>query len=177
MRTSWRAALAAVLTTGALLLSIGAPPGAGAKSDRGAVPAEGAFTADVTFPPVAVNDVRGNKCELVVNGALTFGSEGTLVGEAVGVTTAVIFAPCKEATDFANNPPGTFFDVFRFVGDFDGTVAGEPTTGPLTYAGITRVGGHIDALIRLRGDAATAVLRADATVAVGGVYDGVARVR
>ncbi len=172
MRTTWRAALVAVLTTGAVLTSLGAPPGAVAKSDRGAVPAEGAFIAEVDFGSLTATPTRGNKCTFVVNGALTF--DGTLEGIADGVTTAIIFAPCDDALA---NPPGTFFDVFRFVGDFDGTVAGEPTTGPLTYGGITRVGGHIDALIRLRGDAATAVLRADATVAVGGDYAGVARVR
>ena len=84
----------------------------------------------------------------------------------------MIFAPCSQAT---TNPPGTFFDVFRFVGTFTGTVAGAPASGPLTYAGVTQVGGHIDAAIVLDGDRAFAAVRADAIVTVGGSYRGVAR--
>jgi len=55
-------------------------------------------------------------------------------------------------------------------------VAGVPTTGSLTYAGITRPGGTINAAVRLDGDRARAVLRAEAIVAVGGSYTGVAQV-
>lgn len=97
---------------------------------------------------------------------------GTLDGSAVGTTTAVIFAPCADALA---NPPGTYLDVFRFEGDFSGEVLGEAVTGPFSYAGVTRVGGDIDATMVLDGDAARAVLRADAQVAVGGTYSGVAK--
>lgn len=138
---------------------------------RGVQPAAGDFTAGVDFPTLRVREVRGNKCEFTVRGTLTF--TGTLTGTAVGTTTAVIFAPCAEAT---TTPPGTFFDVFRFEGAFIGTVVGSPVTGDLAYAGVTRVGGAITATIILRGDRAKAVLRADARVAVGGSYAGVAKV-
>ena len=134
--------------------------------------AAGTFTADVDFSTLTASDVRGNKCEFTVNGTLTF--TGTLVGAADGTTTAVIFAPCADAT---TNPPGTFFDVFRFEGTFTGSVDGSPVTGPLSYAGVTRVGGVIDALILLHGDQGRAALRADAEVAVGGSYTGVAQAR
>ena len=132
------------------------------------VAASGEFTAAVDFASLRLRDVRGGRCELTVNGTLTF--TGTLDGAATGTTTALLFATCAEV---AVTPPGTFFDVFRFEGDFSGTVAGQPATGPLRYAGITRVGGAIDALITL-GGGSTAVLRADAVVAVGGSYTGVA---
>jgi hypothetical protein len=134
--------------------------------------ASGDFVAAVDFASLTARDVRGNKCEFTVNGTLTF--SGTLAGPATGTTTAVIFAPCSQAT---TTPPGTFFDVFHFEGTFTGTVKGEPATGPLTYSGITRVGGAIDATVILGGGDARAVLRADAIVAVGGSYSGVARNR
>ena len=135
-------------------------------------PASGDFTAAVDFSTLTARAVRGNKCELRVNGVLTF--DGTLEGDATGTTTAVIFAPCAEATA---NPPGTFFDLFRFEGAFVGTVHDRPATGDLSYAGITRVGGTIDARIVLATDSLRGVLRADARVAVGGSYGGVLRVR
>ncbi|MFK5634008.1 hypothetical protein [Ornithinimicrobium sp. LYQ103] len=144
--------------------------GAHAANERGAQAAQGDFVAVVDFTSLQVQDVRGNKCEFTVNGTLTF--SGTVDGDAVGTTTAVIFAPCDEAL---SSPPGTFFDVFRFEGDFTGEVLGDPTSGPVSYAGVTRVGGSIDARIILEGDDARAVLRADAQVGVGGTYDGVAK--
>lgn len=48
---------------------------------------------------------------------------------------------------------------------------GEASTGGMTYGGITQVGGHIDAIIVLRG-AGIGPLRADAIVAQGGTYSG-----
>jgi hypothetical protein len=135
----------------------------------GAIEALGAFVANVDLASISLRDVRGNKCELTVNGTLTF--SGTLAGAANGTTTAVIFAPC---TEVALTPPGTFFDVFRFEGTFDGTVDGSTASGSLTYAGITRPGGAIDAQITLRGNA-TAVLRADAVVLRGGTYTGIVK--
>lgn len=136
----------------------------------GAVPAEGAFVASVDFATLQTQDVRGNKCEFTVDGVLSF--SGTIEGEATGVTTAVIFATCQEVLA---SPPGTYFDVFRFEGDFAGEVLGEPVTGELSYAGVTRVGGQVDATVILDGDEARAVARTDGQVAVGGTYRGVAK--
>lgn len=45
----------------------------------------------------------------------------------------------------------------------------------LSYAEVTQVGGAIDATVILDADTARAVLRADAQVAVGGTYTGVAK--
>jgi hypothetical protein len=132
--------------------------------------AAGAFTAEVDFSSLVTRDVRGNKCEFTVNGTLNF--IGTLEGATPGRTRAVIFAPCSAAI---TSPPGTFFDVFTFRGRFTGTVHGAPVSGDLTYVGITREGGGIDAKIILVGDRAKAVLRADAEVAVGGTYRGHAK--
>lgn len=154
------AAILAASTAGA------ATAGAGGGAQR----AEGDFVAAVDFSSLQAIDVRGNKCEFTVNGTLTF--SGTLDGAAVGTTTALIFAPCAQALAA---PPGTYRDVFRFEGDFTGLVLGEATNGPLSYAGITRVGGDIDAIVHLDGDTARAVLRADAQVGIGGTYAGVAK--
>ncbi|WP_256842173.1 hypothetical protein [Ornithinimicrobium cryptoxanthini] len=174
MRT--HTARATVVTAVAATCLLGLPLGAAATgpatptATRGAQHAEGDFLASVDFSSLQARDVRGNKCEFTVNGALTL--TGTVTGEAVGVTTAVIFAPCADALA---SPPGTYFDLFRFEGDFTGEVLGESVSGPLSYAGRTLVGGAIDAIIFLDGDDARAVLRADAQVAVGGTYAGVAK--
>ncbi|WP_154402112.1 hypothetical protein [Ornithinimicrobium cavernae] len=156
---------------------VGPAAGANASADLSTVPAasgaqaaEGEFIAAVDFSSLQARDVRGDKCEFTVNGTLSF--TGTVDGDAVGTTTAVVFAPCAEALA---SPPGTYFDVFRFEGDFTGDVLGEPASGSLSYAGLTRVGGAIDATVILDGDDARAVLRADSQVAVGGTYTGVAK--
>jgi hypothetical protein len=134
------------------------------------VDAAGDFTAAVDFSSLVTRDVGNSKCEFRVDGTLTF--HGTLEGVASGTTTALIDAPCVEAL---SNPPGTFRDVFRFEGDFAGTVDGVPVTGDLSYAGVTRPGGSIDANIRLRADEAKAQLRTvDAHIGLGGTYRGVA---
>lgn len=130
-------------------------------------PASGSFVADVdlssfTFRPALLG------CELTVQGALTF--SGTIEGIATGTTTALVFAPCGQVR---TTPPGTYADVFRFEGRFEGTVDGRATSGPLTYSGVTYEGGRIDASIVL-GGAVPVVARADAQVAVGGTYTGVA---
>jgi hypothetical protein len=132
------------------------------------VAASGTFTANITVESITLAPGAGGNCVLTVNGVLTF--SGTLVGTATGTTTALILAPCDEV---ATTPPGTFADVFRFVGDYAGTVGGLPASGPLTYAGVTREGGTITAVIKLRGSS-SALLRADAVVAVGGSYRGIA---
>jgi hypothetical protein len=145
-------------------------PDAAQAASAGRVDAAGAFTAVVDFPSLVTRDIGRSKCEFHVDGTLTF--TGTLDGVASGTTTALIDAPCPEAL---SNPPGTFRDVFRFEGDFAGTVDGVPATGDLRYAGVTRPGGSIDANIRLRADQAKAELRTvDAQIGVGGTYRGVA---
>lgn len=145
-------------------------PDAAQAAPPGRVDAAGAFTAAVDFPSLVTRDVGNSKCEFHVAGTLTF--TGTLVGVASGTTTALIDAPCPEAL---SNPPGTFSDVFRFEGDFAGTIAGVPATGDLSYAGVTRPGGSIYANIRLRADEAKAELRTvDAQLGIGGTYRGVA---
>lgn len=167
--------LTATATAATCLLAL--PAGATASTapastaaQSGAQSAEGEFAASVDFASLQVQDVRGDKCEFTVDGTLSF--TGALEGDAVGTTTAVIFAPCEDAL---STPPGTHFDVFRFEGDFTGEVLGEPAAGSLSYAGLTRVGGAIDATVILDGDGSRAVLRADARVAVGGTYTGVAK--
>lgn len=169
------AAASAALLLASTAVAVGGPAtAAGPEASKGAgngkaMKADGAFTvgADVTFG--APESVKGDKCKLTVNGTLHF--TGDLEGPAVGTTTAVVFATCEEV---GAAPPGTYFDVFTFKGDFDGTVFGEDTTGTLTYAGVTQAGGDIKARIKLRGDA-WAVLRAKAQVLVGGDYTGKAK--
>ena len=136
--------------------------------------ASGDFKAEVFFNTLVTRDVGHSKCLFVVQGRLTF--SGTLEGVAEGTTTALIDAPCAEATNPAN--PGAFGDVFRFKGTFSGSVNGVPATGDLTYAGVTRPGGSIDARIRLRADRAKARLHTvTAQLGVGGTYRGVAITR
>jgi hypothetical protein len=168
---------AGVLSIVALVLVGGTTAAAGTTHQRDAaqlasarhVDAAGAFTAAVNFPSLVTRDVGERKCEFRVQGTLTF--KGTLDGVATGTTTALIDAPCPEA--LAN--PGTFRDVFRFEGDFVGEVDGVPASGDLSYAGVTRPGGSIDANIKLRADRAKAQLRTvDAALGVGGEYRGVA---
>ncbi len=145
-------------------------PDAAQAAPAGRVDAAGTFTAAIDFSSLVTRDVGTSKCEFRVDGTLTF--DGTLEGVASGTTTALIDAPCAEAL---SNRPGTFRDVFRFHGDFTGTVDGVPATGDLSYAGVTRPGGSIDANIRLRADQAKAELRTvDVQVGLGGTYRGVA---
>ena len=158
-------------TTGLLIsaLALTMGPGGTAAAADATVRASGTFEAAVDFTTLqAIPSAHGHHCELIVRGTLTFA--GTVDGEANGTTNATVFAPCDEVL---KAPPGTFRDVFRFSGNFTGTVERTSTTGELTYAGVTRPGGAIDANIRLHGSPRT-VLRADATIAVGGTYTGVA---
>ena len=136
------------------------------------VDASGAFTAAVFFNTLVPRPVGNSKCEFVVQGRLTF--SGTLEGVAQGTTTALIDAPCAEALNPANL--GAFRDVFRFEGTFSGVVAGVVVAdGDLSYAGVTRPGGSIDANIKLRADGAKATLHTvTAQLGVGGTYRGVA---
>jgi hypothetical protein len=146
------------------------PPDAAQVGSARHVDAAGAFTALADFSSLTTWNVGKRTCEFRLQGTLTF--TGTLEGVASGTTTALIDAPCAAAL---SNPPGTFRDVFRFGGDYAGTVDGVPATGDLGYAGVTRPGGSIDATIILRADRAKAVLRTvDAQIGVGGTYRGVA---
>lgn len=168
MRTGIRAAgimAAGVVSTFAL-----AAPAVAAPSTTHAVRASGDFTATVDFATLTPKPLPGGRCELTVEGTLDF--TGTLDGTAGGTTTAIVFAPCA---DVLANPPGTFRDTFRFSGDFVGTVDGTDTAGPLSYFGVTDPGGDIRAAIHLKGDEARAFLRADAKLAEGGSYRGVAK--
>lgn len=157
--------------TSALLLALAlAVLPAGTASAAPATRATGEFSAAVDFDTLSATPAAGGRhCQLVVQGVLTF--DGTLDGIAEGTTTAYVLAPCEEVLVV---PPGAYRDVFSFKGSFSGTVAGTPATGKLTYSGITHPGGDIGATIHLRGSS-RAVLRADATVAVGGTYVGVAK--
>jgi len=156
----------AVSTAGAAQQSIGSP----VTTSTQRLDAAGAYVAAVFFDTLRTRDVGSQKCEFVVQGQLTF--TGTLQGVAEGTTTALIHAPCAEATDPRNL--GAFRDVFRFEGTFAGTVEGVPTTGDLSYAGVTRPGGAIDATIKLRSDSAKAALHTvTAQLGVGGTYRGV----
>jgi hypothetical protein len=134
------------------------------------VEASGAFKAQVFFNTLVTRDVGDSKCEFEVQGQLTF--SGTLDGVAEGTTTALIDAPCAEATNPTNL--GALRDVFRFEGTFSGTVDGFAATGDLNYVGVTRPGGSIDANIRLRADRAKANLHTvTAQLGVGGTYRGI----
>lgn len=168
--TARRAAASAGLMLTATVLAAGVPGPATAAGRKAALPAAGAFTVgDVTFG--APESVKGDKCKLTVNGTLSF--TGDVAGSATGTTTAIVFATCDDALVAA---PGTYFDVFRFEGDFTGTVHGEAAEGTLVYAGVTQEGGDIDARIRLRGEDAWARLRTtDALVLQGGTFKGKAK--
>jgi hypothetical protein len=132
--------------------------------------ASGSFTASVDFASLIPTPVGKRSCRFEVEGKLEF--SGSLVGTADGVTTALIHAPCVEAL---SKPPGTFADVFRFRGLFTGTVAGVLVVdADLSYAGVTRAGGSIDANIKLRAVSAQARLRTtNAVLGKGGSYHGV----
>lgn len=111
----------------------------------------------------------GSNCELTVSGALLFNDEvGTIGGVADGTTTALVFAPCDDAT---STPPGTFRDVFQSELTFVGTIDGVPAISDLTYRGKTAVGGEIDAKFIFT-NGVVGVLEVDAILGVGGTYEG-----
>ena len=130
--------------------------------------ARGEFTVAVDVATATFQPVGEKACKLTLDATLTF--TGTLVGAADGTAVALVAAPCA---DVSTTPPGTFADVFAFVGDFTGTVAGEAAEAKLGYAGATRAGGAIKALMTLS-HGARALLRVDAVAGRGGTYSGFA---
>jgi hypothetical protein len=146
-----------------LVLSTSAPLAAEDK-----IPASGDFTAIVDFATLSLTPVGAN-CRLEVDGKLVF--NGTLEGEAIGTTQALVLAPCA---DVGSNPPGTFKDVFKSQLIFNGTVDGIPATAEMTYQGITEVGGNIEAHLLLK-NGLKGNLDVQAVVAVGGSYEGFVR--
>jgi hypothetical protein len=130
--------------------------------------ARGEFTVAVDFATVTLEDVGTKACKLTVDTTLSF--TGTILGTAEGSTVALIAAPCGEV---ATTPPGTFADVFAFVGDFAGTIDGEAAAAKLRYAGTTRAGGAINALMTLS-HGAHGLLKVDAVAGQGGTYAGFA---
>src|SRR5688500_6979592 len=93
------------------------------------IDASGSFDALVDFATLTLTP-RGQNCLLTVSGQLVF--SGTIQGTATGQTSALVFASCA---DVATNPPGTFADVFKFEGTFEGSVDGEAAQANLSYMG------------------------------------------
>lgn len=161
---------AAVVGLALTVVLLGGSVGAAATVPPAPTPARlavGDLSVSVDLASAQVRDLRGGRCELRVDGTLTF--TGTVVGAADGTTTATILAPCALAL---TTPPGTYPDRFSFDGDFTGEAAGVPVAGPVVYRGLTRTGGTVDATVLLDGFQARAVLRVDALVGVGGTYRG-----
>ena len=134
------------------------------------VETSGEFEALVDFSTLTLTP-RGQNCLLQVDGQLVF--SGTIEGAATGTTSALVFAPCSEA---ATTPPGTYPDVFRSELAFVGTVDGEPVQADLLYMGRVQPGGAIEGRLVFSNGVAGR-LNADATVAVGGDYQGSVVVR
>ena len=155
--------LAAVVMSG--VAGVGVTTAGAAPAAR----ATGTFTATITGlePP----QDRGANCLLTVHGVLTFLEGGTLVGAATGTTEALVHGSCAEVL---SSPLGAYSDAFKFRGNFVGTINGQPVEDEIVYAGASRPPGDITATIRV-GGGATAVLRADARLGVGGSYTGIAR--
>lgn len=173
MVSSWRRS--ALTIVAAATLSGGPVMPAGAAAPPTTTVVSGTFgtaASSITF-----QDRPRGTCQLTVTGTITFpGStpdpDPSIVGAAAGITTALVDVPCSvaEAT-----PPGTYPDVFRCTGTFTGTIDDIPTTGTISYQGITQAGGHIEADLIIRAGRVHAVLSADAFVLRGGTYTGTIR--
>src|SRR5688572_24054513 len=168
------------VATGATLLSLGCADGRSIQDPAPAaqrhssqvlasaarqVEASGNFDALVDFSTLTLTP-RGRNCLLQVNGTLVF--TGTITGTASGQTSALVFASCADA---ATNPPGTFADVFKFEGAFEGSVDGEPAEANLLYMGRVQPGGQIAGRLVFSNGVAGR-LEVEAVVAVGGEYSG-----
>lgn len=133
------------------------------------VPAQGGLT--VTLDPATLRAepvAAGTGCRLRV--AVTLQLDGTVSGVATGATTATVSAPCAAVL---SAPPGAFADTFRFTGTFRGTVAAAPVRTTVDYAGFTRAGGDVSAVLTMRGDA-TVLAGVRARAGAAGTYAGVA---
>ena len=130
------------------------------------VQASGHFAAVVNFATLTLTP-RGRNCLLQVDGQLNF--TGTIVGAAVGQTTALVFAPCS---DVAANPPGTFRDRFKSELVFEGTVDGEPARANVLYMGRVQPGGEIVGRILFSRGVQGRLEIEETIVAVGGEYSG-----
>jgi hypothetical protein len=176
-----------LVATGTVLLIVGGcgdgsaildptPSVEGRSSDLSAararkVQTSGHFAAIVDFSTLTLTP-RGRNCLLQVDGQLNF--TGTIVGEAVGQTTALVFAPCS---DVAATPPGTFRDVFKSELKFEGTVAGEQASANVLYMGRVQPGGEIVGRILFSRGVQGRLEIEDTKVAVGGEYSGSVVVR
>ncbi len=116
------------------MISVGVVAAPGVTETRAV--ARGEFTVTFDLASVNLQPVGDKACKLTADTTLTF--TGTLVGAAEGATVVLIAASCD---DVATTPPGTFADVFTFVGDFAGTIDGEAAEAKLGYAGATRASG------------------------------------
>jgi hypothetical protein len=130
------------------------------------VQASGRFAAVVDFGTLTLRP-RGRNCLLQVDGQLNF--TGTIVGSAVGQTTALVFASCSEV---AANPPGTFGDRFKSELVFDGTVDGTPARANVLYIGRVQPGGRIEGRILFSRGVQGRLNIEETRVAVGGDYSG-----
>ena len=156
MRTRIRAAGALVLVAAGAFFPAWA---------REVVRAEGEFTVRIDFATLVLTPVDEH-CLIVVEGIVDF--TGTLDGIATARTRALATASCEEV---AVLPPGAYEDVFTSAFEFAGKIAGRPVVADIVYRGDTAIGGGIDALFILS-SGLEGVLTVDATVAVGGTYQG-----
>lgn len=155
-----------------------APPSAHAYGSVGQVAAHRAGvsiqvrgTIAVHLDPSTLEAVpagRGTMCQLSVG--VTVELAGTIDGTATGVTVATVHAPCAAAT---STPPGTFADTFRFTGRFHGAISGIRASADVEYAGVTRAGGDVSALLVLH-HGATALATVQARAGDSGTYRGLA---
>ena len=155
------AAAAALILT----VSVGAMTGPGAAGAHGLI--RGDFTVAVELATASLEDVGATACRLTVDATVTF--SGDVVGAAHGTTIALIGAACSEV---ATTPPGTFADAFGLVGEFSGTVDGRAVHATLGYAGVTRAGGMIKAVMTLS-NGGRGLLKVDAVAGQGGSYTGI----
>lgn len=138
----------------------------------GSIPVDGTLRVQLDPSTLQATPAGGGAmCRLQVDVVLELA--GTVEGTATGSTVATIDAPCA---DTVSTPPGTFSDTFRFTGDFEGSVSGVPAVAAVEYAGITRAGGDVSALLVLH-DGVTVLAGVQAQAGAEGAYRGVALTR
>jgi hypothetical protein len=158
------------LRIGVVALALTVPVGAmtlpGVADARALV--RGDFTIAVELQTASLEDVGASACKLTVDATVPL--TGDVAGAADGTTVALIRAACSEV---ATTPPGTFADAFGFVGEFSGAVDGHAVDATLGYAGVTRPGGAIKAVMTLS-NGIRGLLKVDAVAGQGGIYTGFA---